>query len=119
MSVCVCVEFLSKILRLIAAWGKGFVPMSQTQTDSCQDEGDGRGGGRGAGDPMAGNQRRNQCCGFGMFIPDPGRIMIFTQPGSRISDLGSRIPDLGSRIQNQVEKRGVKKICCQQSTLSY
>jgi hypothetical protein len=41
------VEFLSKILRLIAAWGKGFVPMSQTQTDSCQDEGDGRGGGGG------------------------------------------------------------------------
>jgi hypothetical protein len=28
-----------------------------------------------------------------MFLPDPGRIMIFTQPGSRISDLGSRIPD--------------------------
>jgi hypothetical protein len=84
--------------------------MSQTQTDSCQDEGDGRGGGgRGAGDPMAGNQRRNQCCGFGMFIPDPGRIMIFTQPGSRISDPGSQ-------IQNQVEKRGVKKIYCQQST---
>jgi len=90
VSVCVCVEFLSKILRLIAAWGKGFV-------------------GRGAGDPMAGNQRRNQCCGFGMFIPDPGRIMIFTQPGSRISDPGSQ-------IQNQVEKRGVKKIYCQQST---
>jgi hypothetical protein len=36
-----------------------------------------------------------QCCGSGMFIPDPGsRILIFTHPGSR--------------IQKQVEKRGVK-----------
>jgi hypothetical protein len=62
----------------------------------------------------------------------PGfRILIFTHPGSRISDpgsrildLGSRIPDLGSRIpdlgsrvsgpgsqiQKQQQKRGVKKI---------
>jgi hypothetical protein len=36
----------------------------------------------------------NQCCGSGMFIPDPdfypSRI---PNPGSRISDPGSRIPD--------------------------
>jgi hypothetical protein len=50
------------------------------------------GGGRGAGDPMAGNKRRNQCCGFGMFIPDTD---FYT----------SRISDPGSRIQKQVEKR--------------
>ncbi len=37
------------------------------------------------------------------------RILIFTHPGSRISDPGSRISDLGSRIPKQVEKRGVKK----------
>jgi hypothetical protein len=38
-----------------------------------------------------------------MFIPDPGsRILIFTHPGSRISDLGSR-------IQKQQQKREVKK----------
>jgi hypothetical protein len=43
-----------------------------------------------------------------MFIPD----LIFTHPGSRISDLGSRIPDPGSRIQKQQQKRGVKKIFC-------
>jgi hypothetical protein len=31
----------------------------------------------------------------------PGsRILIFTHPGSRISDPGSRIPDLGSRISD-------------------
>jgi hypothetical protein len=36
----------------------------------------------------------------------PGsRILIFTHPGSRISDPGSR-------IQKQRQKRGVKKICC-------
>jgi hypothetical protein len=36
----------------------------------------------------------------------PGsRILIFTHPGSRISDTGSR-------IQKQQQKRGVKKICC-------
>jgi hypothetical protein len=34
-----------------------------------------------------------QCCGFGMFITDPG----------------SRISDLGSRIQKQQQKRRVKK----------
>ncbi len=40
----------------------------------------------------------------------PGsRILIFTHPGSRISDHGSRIPDLGSRIQKQQQKRGVKR----------
>jgi hypothetical protein len=41
----------------------------------------------------------NQCCGSGMFIPDPGsRILIFTHPGSRIPDPGS-----------QQQKREVKK----------
>ncbi len=40
------------------------------------------------------------------------RILIFTQPGSRISDPGSRILDLGSRIQKQQQKREVKTICC-------
>jgi hypothetical protein len=38
-------------------------------------------------------------------VADPGclsRILIFTHPGSRISDLGSR-------IQKQQQKRGVKK----------
>jgi hypothetical protein len=38
----------------------------------------------------------NQCCGFGMFIPDPDFYP-------------SRIPDLGSRIQKQQQKREVKK----------
>ncbi len=42
---------------------------------------------------------RLQCCGSGMFIPDPdfypSRI---PDPGSRIPDLGSRISDPGSRI---------------------
>jgi hypothetical protein len=38
----------------------------------------------------------NQCCGSGMFIPDPDFYP-------------SRIPDLGSRIQNQQQKRGVKR----------
>jgi hypothetical protein len=48
-------------------------------------------------------------------IPDPdfthpgSRI---SDPGSRISDPGSRISDPGSRIQKQLQKRGVKKICC-------
>jgi hypothetical protein len=47
-----------------------------------------------------------QCGGSGMY---PGsRILIFTHPGSRISDPESRIPDLGSRIQNQQRKTGVK-----------
>jgi hypothetical protein len=37
-----------------------------------------------------------QCCGSGMFIPDPDFYP-------------SRIPDLGSRIQKQQQKRDVKK----------
>jgi hypothetical protein len=55
-----------------------------------------------------------QCCGSGMFIPDPGSRI--SDPGSRILDLGSRIPDFGSRIldpgsriQKQQQKTGVKK----------
>ncbi len=40
-----------------------------------------------------------QCCGSGMIIPDPDFYL-------------SRIPDLGSRIRIQLQKRGVKKICC-------
>jgi hypothetical protein len=32
-----------------------------------------------------------QCCGSGMFIPDPrSQILIFTHPGSQISDPGSK-----------------------------
>ncbi len=38
----------------------------------------------------------NQCCGSGMFIPDPDFYP-------------SRIQDLGSQIQKQLQKRGVKK----------
>jgi hypothetical protein len=38
----------------------------------------------------------SQCCGSGMFIPDPDFYP-------------SRIPDLGSRIQRQVEFRGGEK----------
>jgi hypothetical protein len=56
-------------------------------------------------------------------IPDPGsRILIFTHPGSRISDPGSRIPDLGSRISDPgsripdpktaTKERDEIKICC-------
>jgi hypothetical protein len=37
-----------------------------------------------------------QCCGSGMFIPDPDFYP-------------SRIPDLGSRIQKKQQKREVKK----------
>ncbi len=40
-----------------------------------------------------------QCCGSGMFIPDPGSLFL-------------PIPDLGSRIQKQQQKRGVKKNFC-------
>ncbi len=50
-----------------------------------------------------------QCCGSGMFIPDPGSWFL------PIPDLGSRIPDPGSRISDPktVQKRGVKKkLCC-------
>jgi len=92
VSVCVCVEFLSKILRLIAAWGKGFVPMSQTQTDSCQDEGDGRGGvGEGSGRPN-GRQPETQPV---LRIRDvyPGSRTDHDFYPARIQDLGSRIPD--------------------------
>jgi hypothetical protein len=39
-----------------------------------------------------------QCCGSGMFIPDPDFYP-------------SWIPDLGSRIQKHQQKRWVKKIC--------
>jgi hypothetical protein len=50
-----------------------------------------------------------QCCGSGMFIPDPGSWFLpIPDPGSRIPDPGSRIPDLGSRIQKQQQKRGMK-----------
>jgi hypothetical protein len=41
----------------------------------------------------------NQCCGSGLFIPDPDFYL-------------SRIPDLGSRLQKRQQRRGVKKICC-------
>ncbi len=54
----------------------------------------------------------NQCCGSGMFIPDPGclsRILIFTHPGSRIPDPGSRIPDPGSRIPDLGSKNSNKR----------
>jgi hypothetical protein len=40
-----------------------------------------------------------QCCGSGMFIPDPGSWFL-------------PIPDPGSRIQKQQQKRGVKKNYC-------
>ncbi len=43
-----------------------------------------------------------QCCGSGMFIPDPGSWFL------PIPDPGSRIPDPGSRIQKQQQKTGVK-----------
>ncbi len=47
-----------------------------------------------------------QCCGSGMFIPDPGsRILIFTHPGSRIPDLGSRIPDPKTGRKERGEKK--------------
>ncbi len=47
-------------------------------------------------DPKLFRVSGSQCCGSGMFIPDPDFYP-------------SRIPDLGSRIQKQQEKRGVKK----------
>ena len=53
----------------------------------------------------------NQCCGSGMFIPDPrSRILIFTHPGSQILDPGSLIPDPGSKNSNKREKVLKKKI---------
>jgi hypothetical protein len=45
-----------------------------------------------------------QCCGSGMFIPDPDFYP------SRIPDLGSRIPDPGSKNSNKRERW--KKISC-------
>jgi hypothetical protein len=45
-----------------------------------------------------------QCCGSGMFIPDPrSRILIFTHPGSQISDPGSK---------NSKKREEWNKICC-------
>ncbi len=41
-----------------------------------------------------------QCCGSGMFIPDPGSWFL-------------PIPDPGSRIQKQQQKTGVKNFFCQ------
>jgi hypothetical protein len=38
---------------------------------------------------------QKQCCGSGMFIPDP----TFFHPGSRIPDPNFSIPDPGSRIR--------------------
>ncbi len=54
---------------------------------------------------------KKQCCGSGIFIPNPGSGDFYPSrvpdPGSRIPDLGfrisdpgSRIPDLGSRISD-------------------
>jgi hypothetical protein len=49
-----------------------------------------------------------QCCGSGMFIPDPdfypSRI---SDPGSRISDPGSRIPDPKTATKERSEKKFV------------
>ena len=40
----------------------------------------------------------NQCCGSGMFIPDPGsRILIFTHPGSRIPDPKTATKERGEK----------------------
>jgi hypothetical protein len=50
------------------------------------------------------HEKLNQCCGSGMFIPEP-RITDPDFYPCRISDLGSRIPD-----PKQQQKRGVKKI---------
>jgi hypothetical protein len=47
-----------------------------------------------------------QCCGSGMFIPDPRfLILIFTHPGSRISDPRSRIPDPKTATKERGEKK--------------
>jgi|LakMenEpi03Aug12_release.lakeMendotaPanAssembly.Ray.scaffolds.fasta_scaffold1746401_1 hypothetical protein len=40
------------------------------------------------------SQLPKQCCGSGMFIPDP----VFTHPGSRISDTGSKIVMLKKKM---------------------
>ncbi len=70
--------------------------------------------------------RLGQCCGSGMFIPDPRSWFLpipdpgsrILDPGSRISDLGSRISDLGSRIpdpgsKNSYKREGWKNFFCQ------
>ena len=41
----------------------------------------------------------NQCCGSGMFIPDPGSWFL-------------PIPDPGSKNKNKNKREGWKKICC-------
>jgi hypothetical protein len=72
--------------------------MSQTQTDSCQDEGDGRGGGEGSGRPNGRQPETQPVLRIRDVYPGsrtdpdfyPSRI---PDPGSRISDPGSRIPD--------------------------
>jgi hypothetical protein len=51
---------------------------------------------------------RKQCCGYGMFIPDPD----FVHTGMQIPDIGSRIPDIGSRIPDPkmaTKERGEEK----------
>ncbi len=45
-----------------------------------------------------------QCCGSGMFIPDPGSWFL------PIPDPGSQIPDPGSRIQKQQWETGEKNL---------
>jgi hypothetical protein len=41
---------------------------------------------------------RKQCCGSGIFIPDPGsRILIFTHPGSRIPDPKTATKEKGKK----------------------
>ncbi len=52
-----------------------------------------------------------QCCGSGMFNPDPGSWFLpIPDPGSRIPDPGSRISDPGSKKNNKRERW--KKISC-------
>ncbi len=46
-----------------------------------------------------------QCCGSGMFIPDPDFCPSWIlDPGSRISDPGSRIPDPKTATKERGEK---------------
>ncbi len=52
------------------------------------------------------NWRKIQCCGSGMFIPDPGCLSRIPDPDFypfRIPDLGSRISNPGSRNSNKRE----------------
>jgi hypothetical protein len=47
-----------------------------------------------------------QCCGSGMFIPDPGpRLPPIPDPGSRIPGPGSRIPDPKTATKETDEKK--------------